>query len=101
MLIFVITVLEQQMVTRIMCGVRCLETRRKLLSVHPFPSLKSVIDICRSWEAAVKDNAILSTSKAPEIMVQAAKAEVAPQTKCRYCGGTLHGVARKCGRRKT
>eukprot|EP00117_Sycon_ciliatum_P026792 scpid93452/ scgid4530/ len=93
--------LEQQMVTRIMCGVRCVDTHRKLLSVHPFPSLKSVMDICRSRKAAVKDNAILSTSKAPEVMVQAAKAEVAPQTKCRYCGGTLHGVARKCPARVT
>ena len=51
---------DQQLVTRLMCGIRDTVTRRELLAVHPFPSLRQVIDVCRSRESAANNDDLLS-----------------------------------------
>ena len=46
-----------------MSGISHQGTRQKLLAITPFPSLKTVIDLCRSEESAAKDNDALSNNK--------------------------------------
>ena len=52
--------IEPRLVTRIMSRINSIEVRQKLLAITPFPSLKTVVEMCRSQESAVKDSATLS-----------------------------------------
>ena len=38
-----------------MTGVRCKELKQKLLALSPFPNLKVVVDMCRSYESSIRD----------------------------------------------
>ena len=51
--------LDQRLVTKIMTGVRCKDLKQKLLAISPFPELKEVINICRSYESSVRDSTSL------------------------------------------
>lgn len=46
---------EQRLTTKIMASISQEDVRKKLLAVTPFPSLQTVVDICRSQEAASRD----------------------------------------------
>ena len=46
--------------TRIMSGINSIEVRQKLLAITPFPSIKTIVEIWRIQESAVKDSATLS-----------------------------------------
>ena len=57
------TCLDQRLATRIMAGVRDSEVKKKLLAISPFPQLQAVVDLCRSEEAARKNEADLSRGR--------------------------------------
>ena len=46
-----------------MVGIKSQELRQKLLTITPFPDLKTVVGICRSHEAAVKNSEALYRAK--------------------------------------
>ena len=98
--------LDQQLVTRIICGLREAETRRELLAMSPFPSVKQALDVCRSREAAVQNDSLLTSGRADTnfssaFQVQAATSSPAAQLPpCRYCGNAHHLEARQCPARK-
>lgn len=43
------------MVTKLLSDIRDEATKKKLLSLNPFPSLETVLNICRADEAAIND----------------------------------------------
>ena len=47
---------EEQIATKIMSAIRSEETKKKLLAMTPFPSLQTVVNICRADETATNDN---------------------------------------------
>ena len=47
---------DQRLTTKIMSGIRDTNVRKELLAITPFPDLKTVINICRSEESALKDS---------------------------------------------
>ena len=44
-----------------MSGIRDTNVRQKLLAITPFPELKTVVNICRSEESAMKDSTALES----------------------------------------
>ena len=58
---------EVRLCTRIMSGVRDTELRHKLLALNPFPELKTVLDICRAHESAIKNARDLSSKKITKV----------------------------------
>ena len=53
--------IEQQLTTKIISDIQSEETKKKLLALNPFPTLETVLDICRAEEAANNDKKILDT----------------------------------------
>ena len=54
--------IDDRLTTRIMSGIRDPETRRKLLTYTPPPSLQTTVDVCRSDESARNDEATLANN---------------------------------------
>ena len=54
--------IDDRLTTRIMSGIRDPETRRKLLTYTPPPSLQTAVDVCRSDESARNDEATLANN---------------------------------------
>lgn len=54
------TCLETRLVTRFIAGTRDAETKKKLLTISPFPSLQVVVNICRSEKLAHANKRTLS-----------------------------------------
>ena len=46
-----------------MASIKNTDLRQKLLAIRPFPTLQSVVDLCRSQETAMKDSKELSKQK--------------------------------------
>lgn len=84
--------LDQRLTTRIISGIRDAATRRRLLAIRPFPALSTAIDICRSEEAAKRNDAELTS--APKLSISSASSgyRVTRQrdSACRNCGGLYH-----------
>ena len=59
--------MDQRLVTQIMMGIEDNELRQKLLTINPFPDVKTVVDICRSSEYAKKDSSTLESSKVSKV----------------------------------
>ena len=62
-LTFVGECIDQGLATRIMSGVRDAATRKRLLTIRPFPSLEMAVDICRSDENGKTNDAALTSSR--------------------------------------
>ena len=89
---------DQQLVTSLMCGIRDTVTRRKLLAVHPFPSLRQVIDVCRSRESAANNDDLLwrvHLSGPPVVATAAAPHHQDHSTACPQCGYPRH-TGKRC-----
>ena len=54
---------DQRITTKIMASIKNSDLRQKLLAITPFPTLQSVVDLCRSQETAMKDAKELSKEK--------------------------------------
>lgn len=102
---------EKRLTTKIISGVRCPELRQKLLILTPFPSLKEVVDICRSFETANKDSQSLENKIPIERIRNPATTNqdrsYNTQAKCGRCGYGPHKnsscpakntVCKKCGK---
>ena len=63
-----------------MSGIRDPETRRKLLTYTPPPSLQTTVDVCRSDESARNDDATLANNDQGHTKID----------KCGYCGKSAH-----------
>ena len=50
---------NQRLTTKIMASVNDQELRQKLLALTPFPTLQTVVNLCRSQETAIKDASML------------------------------------------
>ena len=48
--------------TRVICGIRDQEVRKKLLAMSPFPNLQDAVNLCRSEESASKNEPIIRRS---------------------------------------
>ena len=92
MLIFVITVWSSRWLPESCVG--CVAWRRAVSYCLYTHSLIKVRHGCLPF--AGDSHQRQCHYKSPEVMVQAAKTKVPPQTKCCYHGGTPHDVARKC-----
>ena len=98
--------LDQQLVTRLMCGVLESDTRRKLLAISPFPSLHEVVTICRTRESAARSDSLLTRDLTSDgalvqqasIATQATATDrpVARHSTCPDCGYTAHMGRRPC-----
>ncbi|XP_043223982.1 uncharacterized protein K02A2.6-like [Amphibalanus amphitrite] len=90
--------MDDRITTRIMSGIRDKDTRRKLLSLRPFPSLLCAIDICRSEEASQANNQLLQDitqghqSHQSVFRVSSRQNQRSPSRErpCEGCGGTGH-----------
>ena len=84
-----------------MSGINSIEVRQKLLAITPFPSLKTVVEICRSQESAVKDSATLSNKiqidriKNKHKSWKTSNSSEQVKEKCHRCGYNIHPVE-KC-----
>ena len=84
--------IEQRLVTRIMSGVRSKELKQKLLAINPFPKLKDVIDICRSYESSIRDCSSLDEKSINKLSTyrknkkEKMKRTSSKSENCSYCG---------------
>ena len=97
---------DARLATRIMVGLGDQETRKKLLAMKPFPSVSTVIDLCRSEESGRKNEEVLeakcdsrSISKTQKAHQQdrprfrgrsKAPAQGNGDAKCGFCGLGAH-----------
>lgn len=91
---------DQRLSTRIMSGFHNQEIRRKLLALRPFPSLETIIDLCRAEEAAQANDKILQdvmsrSSSVFSISRQRDQSQRNPSrdrggSACGRCGNTSH-----------
>ena len=51
---------DERLATRVMAGVRDSESRKKLLSLTPFPTLQQAVNLCRGEESARANERTLS-----------------------------------------
>ena len=80
---------DSRLVTKIMAGVNSQDIRQKLLSISPFPDLKTVVDLCRSHETSMKDCEALSNGcKIDRVYKKYTKNDA--QEKCQKCGREKH-----------
>ena len=93
--------IETRICTKIMVGIKSHELRQELLTITPFPDLKTVVGICRSHEAAVKNSEALE-GNIPIGRISAYKksgGKNGPQQKtndkkqCHRCGKQPHSFA--------
>ena len=77
--------IDQRLATKIMSGIRCSETRQKLLAMNPFPELQDVINICRSRECAARDSNTLSTTASVDRLQQKKSFTGISETKTNKC----------------
>ena len=96
-----------------MSGIRDPETRRKLLTYTPPPSLQTTVDVCRSDESARNDEAALANNDQGHTKIekkckktwQRGKTRNITTSKhnhrCGYCGKSAHKTRAECPVRRS
>jgi hypothetical protein len=88
---------DQRMTTRVMSGICDQEVRKKLLAITPFPSLQTAVDLCRSEEAAGKNESLLSRSGATSVNVVKQPEEKGNRSRTHFHRRGEHRDGLRCG----
>ncbi len=80
-----------------MSGICDQEVRKKLLAITPFPSLQTAVDLCRSEEAAGKNESLLSRSGATSVNVVKQPEEKGNRTRTHFHRRGEHRDGLRCG----
>jgi hypothetical protein len=89
---------ETRLITRIIAGTRDTETKKKLLTISPFPSLQDTVNICRSQESAQANERILSghLGVAAILTKHGQSDRRASKSECEACGRASHAQDENC-----
>ena len=99
--------IDDRLTTRIMSGIRDPETRRKLLTYTPPPSLQTTVDVCRSYEPARNDEATLANNDQGHTKIDKVGKKTRNTTtskhnhRCGYCGKSAHKMRDECPARRS
>ncbi|KZR99048.1 Uncharacterized protein APZ42_005255, partial [Daphnia magna] len=89
---------DERLATRVMAGVRDGESRRKLLSLSPFPTLQQAVNLCRGEESARANERTLSgQSSVNALNARPRRQPLPPGTAtCNTCGRSAHNKEEVC-----
>ena len=97
------TCFDERMTTKVITSVKSQELRQKLLSLNPFPSLQTVVDISRSFESATRDADFFTRNKISKIKtvnqensMKQKIPEIKKERKCWFCGYNRHTNRLEC-----
>jgi hypothetical protein len=89
---------DERLATRVMAGVRDGESRRKLLSLPPFPTLQQAVNLCRGEESVRANERTLSgQSFVNALNARPRRQPLPPGTAiCKACGRLAHNKEEIC-----
>ena len=93
---------ETRLATRIMSGISDSSVRQKLLAHTPFPTLKQVVNLCRSEESAIRSGVQLNNRQVSKLAGRSKNnkprddATKSDMESCKACGRAAHVGEEKC-----